>query len=281
MIHSAVIDPRTIAGNLDLDASGLWWPRTRSRVDYPDEGNAFCFQMEDQSFWVHHRNRCILAAVARLPPTGPVFDIGGGNGFVSRALAQAGYAAVVVEPGPVGARNAQARGLSPVICSTLDDAGFHPGSLPAAGLFDVLEHIEDDLTVLRRLAALVQPGGRLYLTVPAYSWLWSGEDELGGHHRRYSRGALVRVVREAGFGVEFASYFFWPLPLPILLVRAIPWRLGHRPPVDVEAMKRELKPPTGPAVDILMALLGMERKWLKRGGRLPFGGSLLLVARRL
>jgi SAM-dependent methyltransferase len=275
-----LIDPRTIAGNLDLDASGLWWPRTRSRVDYPDEGNAFCFQVEDQSFWFHHRNRCILAAVGRHPPAGPVFDIGGGNGFVARALAQAGYPAVVVEPGPVGARNAQARGLSPVICSTLDDAGFHPGSLPAAGLFDVLEHIEDDHTVLHRLAALVQPGGRLYLTVPAYSWLWSGEDELGGHHRRYRRGSLARVVRSAGFEVEFASYFFWPLPLPILLVRALPWRLGHRPPVDVEAMTRELKPPTGPAVDMLVALLKMELTWLARGGRLPFGGSLLLVARR-
>jgi SAM-dependent methyltransferase len=275
-----LIDPRTIAGNLDLDASGLWWPRTRSRVDYPDEGNAFCFQVEDQSFWFHHRNRCILAAVGRHPPAGPVFDIGGGNGFVARALAQAGYPAVVVEPGPVGARNAQTRGLSPVICSTLDDAGFHPGSLPAAGLFDVLEHLEDDHTVLRRLAALVQPGGRLYLTVPAYSWLWSGEDELGGHHRRYRRGTLARVVRSAGFEVEFASYFFWPLPLPILLVRALPWRLGHRPPVDVEAMTRELKPPTGPAVDMLVALLKMELTWLARGCRLPFGGSLLLVARR-
>lgn len=180
MIHSAVIDPRTLAGNLDLAPDGLWWPRSRSRVDYPDEGNAFCFQVEDQSFWFQHRNRCILAAVARFPPPGPVFDIGGGNGFVARALTQAGHPAVVVEPGPVGARNAQARGLSPVICSTLDDAGFHPGALPAAGLFDVLEHIEDDRGVLRRLASLVRPGGRLYVTVPAYQWLWSGEDVLGG-----------------------------------------------------------------------------------------------------
>jgi len=280
MIHSAVIDPRTLAGNLDLDADGLWWPRSRSRVHYPDEGNAFCFQVEDQSFWFQHRNRCILAAVARFPPAGAVFDIGGGNGFVARALVQAGHPAVVVEPGAVGARNARARGLAPVICSTLDDAGFRPGSLPAAGLFDVLEHIEDDGGVLRRLATLVQPGGRLYLTVPAYQWLWSGEDELGGHHRRYSLRALTGVVRDAGFEVEFASYFFWPLPLPILLVRALPWRVGYRPPVDLEAIQRELKPPRGPAVGVLVALLGLERKWLERGGRLPFGGSCLVVARR-
>jgi SAM-dependent methyltransferase len=275
-----VIDPQRLAANLALAADGLWWPRTRSQVDYPDEGNAFCFQVEDQSFWFAHRNRCVLTAVARFEPPGALFDIGGGNGFVARALVEAGYDAVVVEPGPVGAGNARARGLAPVICSTLDDAGFHAGALPAAGLFDVLEHIEDDRQVLGRLATLIQPGGRLYLTVPAYQALWSGEDELGGHHRRYTCASLSRVVAAAGFTVEFSSYFFWPLPLPILLVRALPWRLGHRPPVDLEAIRRELKPPTGPAVQALTALLRVEHRWLDRGGTLPFGGSCLLVAER-
>jgi SAM-dependent methyltransferase len=275
-----VIDPQHLAANLTLGPDGLWWPRSRSRVDYPDEGNAFCFQVEDQSFWFAHRNRCLLGAIARFPPPGAIFDIGGGNGFVARGLVDAGYEAVVVEPGAVGASNARARGLAPVICSTLEDAGFLAGALPAAGLFDVLEHIEDDRHVLGRLAALIQPGGRLYLTVPAYQALWSGEDELGGHHRRYTRASLSRVVTEAGFTVEFASYFFWPLPLPILLLRALPWRLGRRPPADIEAIRRELKPPSGPAVKALMALLGLEHRWLQRGGTLPVGGSCLLVARR-
>src|SRR5690606_21548140 len=127
-------------------------------------------------------------------PGGPIFDIGGGNGFVARGLAAAGFPAVVIEPGPTGARNAQARGLSPVVCAALDDAGFLPGSVPAAGLFDVLEHIEDDLGAMATLSALLPPGGRVYLTVPAYQWLWSSEDELGGHHRRYTRASLARAV---------------------------------------------------------------------------------------
>ena len=275
-----MIDLRDIASNLEPGPDGLWSPPRRSRVDYPDEGNAFCFQVEDASFWFRHRNACILEAVARFPPAGAVFDIGGGNGFVARALAAAGYPAVVVEPGPTGASNARARGLSPVVCSTLDDAGFRAGSLPAAGLFDVLEHIEDDRGFLRRVWGLLQPGGRLYLTVPAYAWLWSAEDDLGGHHRRYTRRSLAEVAVEAGFDVDFSTYFFWPLPLPILLVRAIPSRLGHRPPADLDAIRRELKPPTGPAVRAIAALLDLERRWLARGGRVPMGGSCLLVAHR-
>jgi len=276
----SVIDPGRIADNLELRPDGLWWPRTRSRVDYPDEGNAFCFQVEDHSFWFHHRNACLLAVMRRFPPGGVVFDIGGGNGFVARALVAAGLPSVVVEPGPTGARNAQARGLSPVICSALDDAGFRPGTMPAAGLFDVLEHIEDDGGVLGRLAVLIPPGGRLYLTVPSYQWLWSTEDDISGHHRRYTTASLARVVREAGFEVEFTSYLFWPLPLPILFLRAIPARLGYRPTLDPDAIRRELKPPSGPAVQALTTLLDGERRWIAGGHRIPTGSSCLLVARR-
>ena len=275
-----MIDPRSVADNLEPGADGLWWPRNRSRVDYPDEGNAFCYQIEDQSFWFQHRNACLLAVMARFPPGGTVFDVGGGNGYVARALTAAGVPAVVVEPGPTGASNARSRGLDPVICSTLDDAGFRPGSMPAAGLFDVLEHIEDDRGVLGRLAELIPRGGRLYLTVPAYQWLWSNEDAISGHHRRYTTHQLARVVADAWFAIEFTSYLFWPLPLPILLLRALPARIGHRPRIDLDAIRRELKPSQGTALKTLRGVLDLERRWLARGRRIPVGGSCLLVARR-
>ena len=91
--HSAAADP-------EICTSGI---RTLSNFGdrvYPDQGNAFCFQVEDHSFWFQHRNACILAVMSRLPPGGVLFAIGGGNGFVARALVAAGLPAVVVEPGP-------------------------------------------------------------------------------------------------------------------------------------------------------------------------------------
>ena len=203
-----MIDLSLIATNLECRSDGLWWPRTRSSVDYPDEGNAFCFQVEDHSFWFRYRNAYVVDAVRRFPPAGPIFDIGGGNGFVARGLAAADLPAVVVEPGPTGAKNAQARGLSPVVCAALDDAGFRPGAIPAAGLFDVLEHIADDRAALATVSRLLPPAGRVYLTVPAYQWLWSSEDEIGGHHRRYTCPGLAHVITGAGFVVEYSTYIF-------------------------------------------------------------------------
>ena len=275
-----VIDLSAIASNLQQGPDGLWHPRSRSRFDYPDEGNAFCFQVEDHSFWFRHRNACILEAVRRFPPSGPVFDIGGGNGFVARALVQAGYDAIVVEPGVAGALNAQARGLAPVVCAALDDAGFTPGGLPAAGLFDVLEHMADDRLVLEQLARLLPRDGRLYLTVPAYQWLWSSDDEVSGHHRRYSGRSLRRVVERAGFAVEYATQIFAPLPLPVLFMRALPSRLGLRSSADTDAIRDELQPQENVLTRALGAVLELEARWLRSGRRLPFGGSCLLVARR-
>ncbi len=275
-----MIDLHLFASNLEQGTDGLWHPKVRTRPTYPDAGNAFCFQVEDASFWFHHRNACILGAVRRFPPAGPVFDIGGGNGFVARGLVQQGFPAVVVEPGPEGARNARSRGLDPVVCAALDDAGFRPGALPAAGLFDVLEHLDDDVQVLARLGVLLAPGGRLYLTVPAYQWLWSDDDDLSEHRRRYTVSGLRRVAERAGFTVEYATYMFWPLPPPIALLRVLPSRLGLRPKADAATIQQELQPTDGVAVRLLSRVLAGEAGWLARGRSLPFGGSCLMVARR-
>jgi SAM-dependent methyltransferase len=90
-----------------------------------------------------------------------------------------------------------------------------PGDLPRLrGRFhvvtclDVLEHMDDDVEGLRTIAALLAPGGQLVVTVPAYDWLWSGEDVISAHRRRYTRESLLRAARDAGFEVLFASYFF-------------------------------------------------------------------------
>ncbi|MCX7608391.1 MAG: class I SAM-dependent methyltransferase [Anaerolineales bacterium] len=203
-----MVDLNALADNLVQIEPGFWRARSLSKISYPEDGNTFCYQVEETSFWFRHRNRIILRVLQAFPPPGPLFDIGGGNGFVAMALNRAGFETVLVEPGE-GVQNARRRGLPLVVHSTLQDAGFRPGALPAVGLFDVLEHIEDDIGFLQTLARLMPPGGRLYLTVPAFSWLWSVVDKDSGHHRRYSRSALTRRLQKAEFSIEYFSGFFF------------------------------------------------------------------------
>ncbi|HQZ16505.1 MAG TPA: class I SAM-dependent methyltransferase [Vicinamibacteria bacterium] len=264
-----------------LDPAGYWVAPSQAPLSYPAEGNEHCFALEDGSFWFRHRN-AVLADMLRLfPPDGPMFDIGGGNGYVAKGLEAEGFPCVLVEPGPQGAANGVKRGLKNVVCATVEGANFRPGSIGAAGLFDVVEHIEDDVAFLRSLHSLMRPGGRLYLTVPAFQMLWSSEDDYAGHHRRYSTRTLTGSLSKAGFEVEYISYFFWFLTLPVFLLRTLPSFLGLRKQKPAENHAREHSAGSGLVSRVVDGLLDFERGRMRQKKRMPLGGSCIAVARRV
>jgi SAM-dependent methyltransferase len=270
-----------IARNIELGQDGLWAARTVSDVSYPDSGNEFCFAVEESSFWFRHRNNCILELMKSLPPPGAFFDVGGGNGYVARAIQNAGLETILIEPGLSGAKNALKRGVLNVVRATLEDAAFLPEVLPAVGLFDVVEHIQEDRAFLTGISRLMTPGGRVYLTVPAFRWLWSGEDEEAGHWRRYTLQSVSKTLTHAGFEVEFATYFFGFLPLPILLFRALPHRIGFARTKGADGAARsdhELN--SSLANRILQKLMRRELLNIAAGRPCSVGGSCLVVARK-
>lgn len=232
-------------------------------------------EAEDGSGWHRHRAAVVVDAVTDLPPGGTLFDVGGGNGFVSRALVAAGHPAVLVEPVEEAARTAYDRGLRPVVNATLESAGFPAGSLPAVGLFDVLEHLDDDAGTLRAVHDLLVPGGRLYLTVPKHPALWSAHDVESGHQRRYTPATLRRVVTDAGFTVERETSLFSTLLVPMAARRLVQRRAREG------AAAAEVTDPTsgGPLAAVLDGLLAHERRSLRHRNRRT-GTSLLLVVRR-
>ena len=111
--------------------------------------------------------------------------------------------------------------------------------------------------------------------------MWSHEDVLAGHARRYTLPALKYVLRKAGYTVEFATYFFAFLPLPILIRRALPYRLGFGSEESSEVAIRSEHQVQHP---VLRRMLGVLTRWeLSRIAiqrRLCFGASCLVVARR-
>jgi len=119
---------------------------------------------------------------------------------------------------------------------------------------NVLEHVEDDRGSLVAIRAMLAPGGRLVLLVPALPALYGTMDRELGHHRRYKRGALSDLLRATGFTLAHIEYFnlagvpgWWfagrVLRRPIIpagslklydalvplfrLERLLPWRVGQ------------------------------------------------------
>ncbi len=77
--------------------------------------------------------------------------------------------------------------------------------------FDVLEHIEKDISALKEWSELLKENGLLYLSVPAHQRGWSHLDEMVGHWRRYERQQIRDVVSAAGLHTESLWCYGFPV----------------------------------------------------------------------
>lgn len=223
-------------------------------------------------WWFRGRLAVILAALRRALPRRPVrlLELGCGSGNVLAALGEFGEA-VGMEVHPGLAAAARAAGLDVRPGALPGDLVVPPGWADVVLLLDVLEHLDDDAAALGAARRALAPGGLLVVTVPAYRWLWSAHDVALGHRRRYTARELRRLVERAGYAVERVSYFNTLLFPAVALARAWKRLTGdtshdlHRP---APAWNRGLG-----------RLFALERHVVPRAP-LPFGASLLLLARR-
>lgn len=139
---------------------------------------------------------------------------------------------------------------------------------------DVFEHIADDAGSVRTAVGLLRPGGILVATVPAYQWLYSPRDAHHHHFRRYDRNHYRRLFQLPDVKIELLSFYNTLLFPPALVVRLANKWLRRRPDFG------DLRIPPQPLNALLATLFGLE-DWLLRLMSLPFGLSLIVVARKL
>jgi SAM-dependent methyltransferase len=234
-------------------------------------------EAEDTSFWFRQRNALIVDTIQRYAPRASSFlEIGCGNGFVLAAVRDAFPALAVAgaELHPEGLAHARRR-LPDVPLLQLDAR-----RLPFAdewdviGAFDVLEHIDDDAAALDSIHAALAPTGILLITVPQHPWLWSAVDEAAQHQRRYTRDLLRERLARAGFEILTTTSFVTTL-LPLMVASRLLERVRSAP-YDEMREHRASQSVGG----LLERPLMLERAAIRRGLRLPAGGSLVAVARK-
>jgi SAM-dependent methyltransferase len=150
-----------------------------------------------------------------------------------------------------------------------------PGRYHVIGMFDVIEHIEDDAGALKWAAEHLEPGGILVVSVPAFQFLWTEQDEAAHHFRRYVPRQLLGLVPPS-LSVDHLSCFNTLLFPAILAARGVMRKTTppHRPP------KLHLGIPPEPLNWLLYQIFRFERFFVPRW-RVNVGVSILLVARRL
>lgn len=275
MANSIIIENYT--QNLKFQ-NGFWQIPELDKISYPSDGNNLCFDIEGQSFWFKNRNRIIFEIINKYSISGPIFDVGGGNGFVANYLCNNGFETILVEPGIDGCINGKVRGLKYIINSFFDTTHFFANSIPNVGIFDVMEHVENHDNFLDTLNNLLISNGRLFITVPAFYSLWAEEDNYAGHYRRYRIKELQKLITGHGFDILYSTYFFSFLFFPVFILRTIPSKIGFYKPDPEKSKNQHFSTSTTNA--FLDAFMKFELGKIRKGKSLKYGSSLLLVAKK-
>lgn len=233
-------------------------------------------ELEDRSFWFRARNRLIVQLVSEITRPGDrLLEIGCGTGYVLQALhRECGLQVTGAELHGDGLVHARLRVPDAELVEIDARAMPYEAAFDLVAAFDVLEHIGDDLQVLRGLYRATRPGGFLLVTVPQHPWLWSRADVAAHHVRRYRRHELVGRACDAGFTTVRATSFV-SLLLPMLAIARARERFTRR---DFDPLA-DLTPP-GILNRLFEGLFDLERLLIGGGADLPVGGSLVLVAQR-
>jgi len=230
----------------------------------------------EQSFWTSARAALIVWALRTYAPGARRFlEIGCGTGGVLARLEEAlpSLSMIGAEALVAGLQVAAGR-LSRTELMQFDATRIpFADEFDAVGAFDVIEHIRDDNQVLQSMAESLRPGGVLVITVPQHPFLFGPADVSAHHERRYTAAGLEGQLTRMGLHIECSTSFVSLLFPAMAAVRLVSkWRAGTYDSADEFAI--------GSLNAVFSKVMTVERWTIQRGARWPFGGSLLMIARR-
>ena len=219
-------------------------------------------------WWWRSREDMLLRKIRgllRYVPDARILDVGCGAGLFFEALEPLGHVEGVESDRASVEQSGRWRDR--IVVGDLDDSFVTAAPFDLILMLDVLEHIARPEEVLARAGQLLRPDGRILITVPAFTWLWTSHDELNHHVTRYSAAEIRDVIARSGLVALEAGYLFQSLVVLKLLVRAKEALSSGRPRVpDI---------PT-PAINAVV------QAWFRAehavAGWLPFGGSTFAIA---
>ena len=227
-------------------------------------------ELADVHWWYVARRRILvdlLRREVRPPADARILEIGCGTGHNLLALRAFGKVEGL-EIDPAARALAAARLGQPIAAAPLPQLdGVEPSAYDLIAALDVIEHVQDDAGAIAAIAARLRPGGKLLMTVPAHQWMWSAHDVANHHQRRYSKGALRRLLEASPLQIDRLGYFN-SLLFPLAVGARMAGKVRHRQDSDD-------KLPPASVNAVLRSIFELERYAV---GRLPLPPGLSLFA---
>ncbi len=231
------------------------------------------YNLEDKHWWHLAKRKLVRSMLTRTlsDNKNKILDIGCGTGKNLEMLAAFGQT-WGIDASAEALRFCRRRRLPHVSVQSAIKTNFADQSFDLVTMLDVLEHI-DERRALKEAYRILKPGGKILITVPSYSWLWSQWDVILKHKRRYTKSQLTAALMRQGFTVSRCAYFHSFLVLPTLIVRLVKSRLSRNHYSSDFGLSNGL-------VNTFFALLANIERPLILAGLVPFGLSLVCLANK-
>jgi SAM-dependent methyltransferase len=230
-------------------------------------------EIEESHWWFAGKRQLLRSLLGDSRAGERVLDLGCGTGGILRDLLPHGRC-YGMDRSELALRICRDRGFASLTRGDLLAIPFRSRSFDTVLLMDVIEHLDDDEGLLRRAAELLDAGGRIVVSVPAFRCLWSQHDVTFEHRRRYTARELTSVIRRAGLVPERVTY----TNCAIFPVAAV-WRnLARRTGLGRIAPRHDFWP-VPRWLNALLAKVYAVEGWLLRRRNLPLGVSVACIAR--
>jgi len=241
------------------------------------------FDMYDSwkpGFWWIWSRRDVLRRTLRklVKKRSLILDIGSGSGLFYKTLSRFG-SVMNLEYSKKGLLHLRRKRIGNLLRG---DAQFLPigdGCVDIVTCIDVMEHVDDDRKLVREAHRVLKKDGYFIVTVPAYMFLWSDDDVLVHHKRRYTISRLVKLV-EGRFVVTKKTYRFFFIFFPTLILFLLK-RLNKKIMGKRYVLKNSLETEPNKVINfILRSIMYLENVLIDWGVCLPFGVNILIVLQK-
>ncbi len=233
------------------------------------------YELERTHWWFKVRAKIIINHCAYLlnkNQTTRVLNVGAGTGFISQKLEAIGEIESIEYDQELIDQTLKRTTLQ-IKQGSILDLPYADESFDLVCAFDVIEHVADDAKAIEEMKRVCKKNGHIFITVPAFQFLWSKHDEVNHHFRRYTKKSLLSVMLHPP--IVFISYFNTLLFIPILILRMVN-NLKQNIKLKNKDSQSDFSEISSPGINrVFEFIFNLETRLLKNRIAFPFGVSLL------
>lgn len=180
-----------------------------------DERNRLWDEIHSVESPTYHFRELLIHSL--LPTNGEgkrALDVGCGTGRHVCQLLTRGFSVDAIDPSPYAVEVTREKAGKISSKCTISVCGIE--EYKSGGRYDfilaseVLEHVKDDRSAIKKISSHLIVGGSALISVPHDMKLWSASDEASGHLRRYSKNELKEKLESSGLEITTLNCYGFP-----------------------------------------------------------------------